>query len=453
MSRLLLLLGVVACGHPGGVAPQSPPAPPREANETAPLAATMQVQFPVGPECHASATSDTGPPIAHAVCVAMQPGGPAEAVALRLATLDWQRSSSELLGALREVRVSSEDWYAVARVMEAHNPRAALALLDLPATTSDRGLLVEVRLSQLRLARQVEDAERLRRSRALMLELATDGAIRLRLVNELAALDERPLVAAICKSGADPELTWACAEADPKRLPDYLHALGALPVLTYADADRLRKLAGPWLPGLRCVDGSQLPPVGVSSLVAMQAPPAVDAVVIYHRLHDGAPDAQAQCLLGESAAACLTLVAQGNTCPMLFALADYIATLRASDRDSVLANLFSQKNELYVRLRNGSPDAAAVLLHLHLMLAEVLVDTPDTLKLRMPHYHTTQAYGFWSKQPRTEDFQVLLSPHLRDTVCKIDTCQQWCATGPSYRGCVQTCTPFLPDLKRACGPT
>jgi hypothetical protein len=133
---------------------------------------------------------------------------------------------------------------------------------------------------------------------------------------------------------------------------------------------------------------------------------------------------------------------------MLFAFADYIATLDGPTRDEALSIMISQKDSLYARAHE-SPDAAAVLLHLHLLLAEGLAQTRPGKRVRMSQYHVTRAFEFWQAQPRTEAFKDLLSPRLRDSICSFDTCQQSCASN-RWRPCLRTCEGFIPKLVQVC---
>jgi len=393
-------------------------------------------------------------------CVASMITDEPELVARTLAALDWRGDKEVILGPLREVLAPPGDWYMIARLVEQHNPAAALALLDLAETGAhDAGLLVEVRLTALRLARQLRDLPRqveLRRWFTSSAMTSGDSTrIRARLVDELGRLGESDLVGVHCDSGDDPSITWSCVIGDPQRLDRYLPAIARLPLLSFSDLGQLRDIVrrqgGPRLSGLHCVGDPAWRPGGAAVLVPSSIVPELpEEVILYSRLRMGAPRGDAVCLLEQAVIGCVRLIAADRPCPVLSSLADYAAMLDSAALEAMVARAIDTSNQLYRRAQRGNRDAAAMLLQLHLMLAEQPSEGAPSDAMHMPQYHVARAYDLWLRGPVGKQFHSLMSPRLRLRICTSDSCEETCKSASRSDTCFASCGFWTASVRKAC---
>lgn len=432
-----MIRGAVAAAFVLACSNSRPPADPR----------------PSASACRFPSTLDLGPE--RLSCLAARLHDRPDDVVDVIASLDWQRSKVRLLEALRRVPVASEEWYVVAQRVEYRQPRAALALLELASSSPNVGLHAELRVAQLRLAKQLGEGAAVDRARVDITGLAKEESVRLRLVNLLVSLDEQPLIATICDAGSDPAITWACAEADRGHLDNYLPAIAKLPVLDYDDAERLQRLRArersPVLGGLDCLkrpSGMRSPNPSISGHTNEG-----HEVIIYYRLQVGKGwnySDERRCLLRQAQNLCLRQIVMQQRCLLPFVFADD-TTIQDDGMDG------NWKNEMYRQLadqnRSGNAEAAVALLHLHLALAEALNSNRRDTGGDRPAFHVAQAFELWLQRPPTESFKSLLSQSLRQLVCTDVTNSSACGPmcGHNQRStCFSTCKALVPKLIAAC---
>jgi hypothetical protein len=285
---------------------------------------------------------------------------------------------------------------------------------------------------------------------------AAGGSEKLRVLGELANLGgEDDAITRICNARVDPTVTWHCAEKQRARIDSYLHAISLLPVLSYADAARLDSLArdSKKLPGLHCLhkaSWSASPAATVARRPRNTRLP--EEVVIYYRLHHGAPSPIKACLAEEAARACLDLIQNAEVCPLPSSVADYVALLDASQRDEVLGSFTRKGASMLSDERRGMNP---VLLHLHIALAEILGDEafhwkrPPRDVLWLATQHVLRALFIWQEAEQKDneriDFPNLLSPSLKQQICDNVICPRVCAK--AWRTCRNECD--LPQVKAA----
>lgn len=402
------------------------------------------------PECEVTAADLRAPTDTNRTCIATLFTTDRPRAAQVLNELDWEqwKKTYELLPPLP---VDQRSWYLVA--LEPHaNPRAALSALQ---AARDKNIEVvfenDIDLAIVRIAIGIKDESTTNTALDRLIPNGPStliGAQKLELLDVLAKRSEKKRIDRVCRT-ADAAIAWRCLELAPG-LPETLAAVGRLPVLSYADLDKLSPLRDQ-LTGLRCVDQGAHGLRWLLANLASAGDATPEEIVIYSRLALDAPDEAKKCFLEEAARRCLSRIRLDKSCPVLDALARYIALGDADDRAKAFTQTFREvvrtKNEMYDRVeRSGldyasTKDARANLFHYHAMLGEILVANPTMfpkpdLPIKTPNYHVIRAYRFWgSVEDKTVTFADTLSPALRKAVCDNkeckDTCQAACAQRPA----------------------
>ena len=374
-------------------------------------------------------------------------------------SLDWTRSDTK--ATLAKIPADAADWYGLADVVADKNPKVALELYGLAserAATSDVRIAVNAR--ELRVAKALAGQEpdsdaAVVRARERLLANASSGTLeKMQVLQVLVEQKEQPAIQTLCSDTSDPALVWPCVENDPAGLTAHLPQIASLTQLSYKDVPRLRKLPGGKLVdnGLRCRASD---PRDFIDLANNRSDYSGDQVLLYYRLRDGAPKADARCLLQNAALGCLQLVQANKVCPTLSVFADYFRTLSRREQDELLEGVYFMKGMFY-RLRvfeDHSRDAEAVLFHLHLLLADLLSETNvgPREQSRLPQFQVERAMSFFNRSPEPGvRFWELLSEKTIGTVCGDPniTCSESCMQG--YSGCERDCKTLSRSITPTC---
>lgn len=463
---LALLMMLNACPSPGRPPQGLPdpgwqlPTPPRQSIEMA------SPPWPAPPlprmaSCHASSADSDRQLVCIAQTAHLYPADAGRDLRSMRATMP----ADTLIAKLAAASVDSSGWLAVADAVF-EDRRTAVIALELAARKSsgDPSLEAEIWSRILTVARADLDLAAISNARKKLVVVAhSDAIVRFGLVHELAKARDAEGVRAICTglSGEfDTRIVWPCIEGDPTGLAYYLPGLAKLPVLDYTDAKKLARLGGKReLPGLACLGGGHvgpsavLPPMPRRRTPSPDHIPAPEEVEIYYRLHDGAPPQEAQCFLGWAAQSCLVLLESRNWCSLPYALSDYVATLTPNDRVNYLTLLFDERREALNRWLSGSPQAAMIVLNLHIMLANLLVYEPARATYWLAPYHIAAAAEMWPQfgDLRTP-FAAMFSPDVLEGICdeRARLCSAVCRQShTSWRTCLTDCEELKTRAVRA----
>ena len=327
---------------------------------------------------------------------------------------------------LERIPVEDASWYELANLIAPYNPFAAAAMLDLAARSTDPDFRVAIDVAKLRIARQRADNERAATIvKRVVSQTGGNDARTLNILDQLANADEYDTISAICRENQSPGITWPCFIYDREHQMEYLKRIANLPILDYLDSrdfqkPRIQSRLWTMLPGLHCLfestrnlDLDTLLKMYYKSLSNRESL-APEEVIIYHRLHDGAPAWVSQCLLAEASIVCLHEIRSGKACPLLFTFADLVRTLSLNEQYKLSLALSNPRSPWYDILESDSNEGQIVLFHVHLTLAEALIEGPE--------YHLAAALQLWSQfsthRPESSaTFADLLSSDLKQRVC------------------------------------
>lgn len=370
-----------------------------------------------------------------------------------LGELDWVqwKDTTKKLG---ELKVDARQWYVIA-AEPALQDRARLSALQLARRTEDPVFGAEIDLATLRVATDAKDDNTANTAtRRLLDNKAVGGAQKSELLAMLARRRDQATIDLICNKYNEAAIAWRCLELAP-HLPETLAACGRLPVLSYRDIEKFAPLRNKLL-GLRCTTEEARAVLYIFDDDNRYRP---EEVTIYSRLALDAPPDRARCLLQEASRACLSLIRNNQSCPVLDSFARYVALETPEERMNVFRALIGGKNTEYARLASSSnrkvrAQAAANLFHFHVLLAETLAASPFIEHPRrdyeMPQYHVARAWAFW-EDVNTErvTFADLFTKRLRDTVCDARDCRERCAS--AYNRCLEECRLDETVHTRVCG--
>jgi hypothetical protein len=117
-----------------------------------------------------------------------------------------------------------------------------------------------------------------------------------------------------------------------------------------------------------------------------------DEVRLYDRLREVFTGGTARCFLSQAAEACYGLIEKGESCPLAFVVADYFKSLDRAAQERFFSLLVDAKSGHYHELAIGNAHERVVLLHLHLVLAEIALHKgPAASELDMTAYHLARA--------------------------------------------------------------
>lgn len=361
---------------------------------------------------------------------------------------DYSKFGDELFAGLGRAAVTAQRWYELGVRLEIPDPEVAGALYDLAAQVWDRSDLdlgIGIAIGKVHVTRDqaAHDA-----AAKQLLELTPKTPRLLEYV--LGAVHEPTIAAKLC---TDPpaNLVWQCVKDNPAGLLEYLPAIARLPFLSASDALTLQAVdAGGALPGLRCLQVStwRSTPDRFTRGAEHRAT-AASEIVIYDRILDGLAPVVQQCLLEEASVLCVGMINAREDCPLPMVIADYVRAMSPDDQGAVIKTLFDIKGIGYRWFRGGAREEGVVLMHLHVVLADILADVVAGRPARDPWdttpYHIAHAAELWKRfgDPHVR-FADVLSPRARETCHQPDYCKRACTQSPS---CEAVCTVTRQNLE------
>jgi len=398
-----------------------------------------------------------------------------ELVAAELSRVPWTPALQARLG---NARSAPEDWLAVAQQLTPHMVAVLPDFLMFSATATLNNLAQRERdatlaLRVFALADRPTAHPQLRRAIALQRLAIAEGmrdaaataaawqelgtladtspALRSELIQRATADRNPQRVAALCTGHVDAATVWPCLAGDPANVREYVAKALSYATIGQADA-RALAAADPGaiaFPGLSCLSEPRV--ADPRSVIRSPRPASTaDEVRLYNRLREVFTGGTANCFLSQAAAACYGLIEKGESCPLSFVVADYFKSLDRVAQERFFSIVMHTKAGIYDELATGNAHERVVLLHLHLVLAEIVLHKGRTAsELDMTAYHLACAQKFLTdlREPAGA-LRDLVPPRFREEVCHAPHlgCDQTCHDAYMYR-CDPTCRRFAAQVE------
>lgn len=361
---------------------------------------------------------------------------------------------------LDQAPVSAQSWYAIGRAAVAHAPRVAeglFALAEKQRDKNDDDLAVAIAIGKVQVA-----PDPLAAKAAAVPVLALAPKTPRLLEQAIATVSSSEIVAQLCHNPT-PNVVWSCVERNSAGIAEYLPAIARLPSLPLRELAVLNSSeVRAALPGLQCLDA---PPGPDAAHLDRFRPDgeyrttAPSEIVIYARIRDGLTPAEQRCLLEEASVLCLGMINKQTECPLPMVIADYVRVLSPQDQAAMIKKLFDARGADYQWFYGGGDKAGEVLLHLHLVFADVLAHRAASVVWETTPYHIARAAALWKRlgDPRVQFRDVL--PWDAKEACRAGAyyCTHVCENGArprstSVSACQNSCMTEMsnPDVRAAC---
>lgn len=364
-----------------------------------------------------------------------------------------------LLARLENTRSAPEDWLAIAQQLTPRDAKLALRVFALAdRTTTDLQLRQALTLQRLAIAEGMRDAAATAAAWHQLGTLAdTSPALRSELIQRATADRDPQRVAALCTDHVDAATVWPCFAGDPAHVREYVAKALSYATISQADARALAAAdrGGTAFPGLSCLSDPRVADP-FSAIEHRQRASTADEVRLYDRLREVFTEDTAHCFLSQAAAACYGLIDKGESCPLAFVVADYFMSLDRGAQEEFFGMLVSGKSKHCHGLAIGNEHERVVLLHLHIVLAEIVLHRGRTKsEIDMTAYHLARAQRFLTDLSEPAGtLRDLVPPSFREEVCHAPHlgCDQTCHNAYMSR-CDLTCRGFAAQVERQlCAP-